>query len=54
MKTHLNVQKNITWLEQMGYIVMTKIELDRIIKEVKLGKTIVRDKNGKPKGFLEV
>jgi hypothetical protein len=48
------IKKHVDILQNFGYIVITKIELDRIINGVKLGKTIRVDRFGKPVGFVEV
>ncbi len=50
MKT---IKDNINYLENNGYIVMSKIELDSIVKNAKLGKKPVVNPKGKIIGWRE-
>ncbi len=50
MKT---IKDNITYLENMGYLIMTKLELDSIIRNAKLGKVPVKNAKGKIVGWRE-
>lgn len=47
------IKKNIDYLEGLGYIVLTKLELNEIVKKSKLGKIPVLDRRGKIVGWRE-
>lgn len=49
----MQIQKYIKLLEENGYIVLTKVELNKIVQNAKLGKTSIVDKNGKIVGWKD-
>lgn len=49
----MQIQKYIKHVEDNGYIVLTKIELDKIIQNSKLGKTPIVNNKGKVIGWKE-
>lgn len=49
----MNTQKIIEFLEKEGYIVLTKLDIRKIIDNLRLGKKPTLNKNGKIVGWTD-